>query len=250
MRRRRDGRSRVSSATRHRRGRLRRGAPGFRCRADARADLRSRVATPPPSSGSSRADASGRRHQLRRLQRRRRRRGRCGRRRIRVNALAVRALARAAAARGRDLRPLRHRLRVRRPRRSSPYAEERRAVAAERLRAVEAARRLVRRATRRATTCCASRACSAGRAAAAASIASSTRSATGSRRASSSTAPSRRATCTMWPRDLAAARRRRAARPLSLRQHRHDHLVRPGAGNRPRARHRSRVVAAKVADVR
>ena len=156
---------------------------------------------------------------------------------LRVNAFGVlRAGARGAAAR-RDARPLQHRLRVRRRgqpalrRRGSPEP-------AERLRRVEAARRLVRARMRRAPTCFASRACSAipGRGAPGA--------------AASGTIVDRirageevpvfvdRTVSPSYTADIAAATRaagrtRDSARPLPLREHRRRLWARHRRGSGP-----------------
>ena len=78
-----------------------------------------------------------------------------------VNAFAVQSLARAAAAAKRRVRALQHRLRVRRARRAA-VRRDGPGESAQRLRPVEAGRRVAGAARRRRLMCFASRACSAG----------------------------------------------------------------------------------------
>ena len=108
-------------------------------------DRRALDITDPDAVARVVADAgAGRHRQLRGLQRRGRRRGPAASRRWRVNAFAVRSLALAAEQAGATLVHYSTDFVFDGTRTSEPYTEDRRAVAAEHLRVVEADGRVVR----------------------------------------------------------------------------------------------------------
>ena len=166
--------------------------------------------------------------QLRRLQPRRSGRGRsqAGARRERLRAARP---GRGRRGDRRHVRPLQHRLRVRREgarsRTRRPIPRVRRASTAPRSCSASGSPR-----RRRGTTCCASRACSAAPTSAAAS----TRSSRPSSKGEDTRVFVDRVVTPSYVEDVVTAtlapdRRGRPVRPLSLRELRRDHLVRAGA---------------------